>query len=203
MDYGWLGQHQRPYEHTGALSLIQMGARPYSPLMARFLSVDPVEGGSANDYDYTSADPINRTDLDGRCWVCRQVKSAGRWAWRGIRAGARWVWRNKWTILSIGASFIPAVRLGQLAFRGFSIGYRMWGSKMVGPGSRLFGNRTMAGGRMGVLNRRGSPIRIGWGVNSLKPLGIKGVQSVFRVGIGKRHIDLFHGPLSVRGRWLW
>jgi hypothetical protein len=42
-----------------------MGARPYSPLLGRFLTVDPVEGGSANNYDYTSADPTNGTDLDG------------------------------------------------------------------------------------------------------------------------------------------
>jgi RHS repeat-associated protein len=62
MDYGWLGQHQRPYEHTGALSLVQMGARPYSPLLGRFLSVDPEEGGSANDYDYVAGDPINAVD---------------------------------------------------------------------------------------------------------------------------------------------
>jgi RHS repeat-associated protein len=68
MDYGWLGQHQRLYEHTGALSLIQMGARPYSPLLGRFLSVDPVEGGSANDYDYTAGDPINTQDIDGQLW---------------------------------------------------------------------------------------------------------------------------------------
>jgi hypothetical protein len=34
MDYGWLGQYQRPYEHAGALSLVQMGARPYGPSSA-------------------------------------------------------------------------------------------------------------------------------------------------------------------------
>jgi RHS repeat-associated protein len=66
MDYGWLGQHERPYEHAGSLSIVEMGSRPYSPLFGRFLSVDPVEGGSANDYDYTNADPVNNTDLDGQ-----------------------------------------------------------------------------------------------------------------------------------------
>ncbi len=65
MDYGWLGTHQRPYEHAGGLALVQMGARPYMPALGRFLSVDPVDGGSANDYDYVNADPINATDTDG------------------------------------------------------------------------------------------------------------------------------------------
>lgn len=78
MDHGWLGQHQRPYEHAGALSLVQMGARPYSPLLGRFLSVDPVDGGSANDYDYVNGDPINFTDLDGKWATPSWMKSLGR-----------------------------------------------------------------------------------------------------------------------------
>ncbi|MDT7800397.1 MAG: hypothetical protein QOI78_3830 [Actinomycetota bacterium] len=75
MDYGWLGQYQRPYEHAGALSLVQMGARPYSPLLGRFLSVDPVEGGSANDYDYVAGDPVNAMDLDGNSWFSSIVSA--------------------------------------------------------------------------------------------------------------------------------
>jgi RHS repeat-associated protein len=81
-DYGWLGQHQRPLEHDAAfLPTIEMGARQYSPLLGRFLEVDPIEGGSANDYDYVSADPINHFDLDGRC------ESAAAWCVIGILRG--------------------------------------------------------------------------------------------------------------------
>jgi len=76
MDNGWLGQHQRRYEHAGSLELVQMGARTYSPLIGRFLSVDPVEGGSANDYDYVVADPINKSDLNCQWW---SFSSVGNW----------------------------------------------------------------------------------------------------------------------------
>lgn len=42
-----------------------MGNRQYVPGLGRFIEVDPVEGGSANDYDDTSRDPRNATDIDG------------------------------------------------------------------------------------------------------------------------------------------
>lgn len=47
-----------------------MGVRLYNPATGRFLSVDPVYGGSCNAYEYTCADSINASDLDGRkrCW---------------------------------------------------------------------------------------------------------------------------------------
>ncbi len=46
-----------------------MGVRPYDPVLGRFLVVDPVEGGSANYYDYAGQDPINGFDLTGRAML--------------------------------------------------------------------------------------------------------------------------------------
>ncbi|MGH2627456.1 MAG: RHS repeat-associated core domain-containing protein, partial [Anaerolineales bacterium] len=65
LDYGWLGSHLRPLEHAPGLATIELGARPYVPGIGRFLSVDPIEGGSANDYDYVNGDPVNNLDLTG------------------------------------------------------------------------------------------------------------------------------------------
>lgn len=62
---GWLGGHQRQVA-SASLGLIRMGVRIYDPSLGRFLQADPVKGGSCNDYDYVCADPVNRTDLDGR-----------------------------------------------------------------------------------------------------------------------------------------
>jgi hypothetical protein len=42
-----------------------MGARQYSPLLGRFLEVDPIEGGCSNAYEYVSGDPVNHLDVAG------------------------------------------------------------------------------------------------------------------------------------------
>lgn len=61
--YGWLGADQISDNALGGQLL--MGARAYNANTGRFSQVDPIPGGSANSYDYTTQNPLTDTDLSG------------------------------------------------------------------------------------------------------------------------------------------
>jgi RHS repeat-associated protein len=103
-DYGWLGRHQRGTEHETGNPAVEMGARIYTPGLGRFLETDPIEGGSANDYDYVSGDPIAQFDLDGsRCFTGKNKNGSCRSLSRGSGRAARHVYRHG--NVSVGGCF--------------------------------------------------------------------------------------------------
>jgi RHS repeat-associated protein len=79
-------------QYDTATSLVLMGARPYDPNTGRFLAVDPVPGGSLNNYDYAGQDPINGYDLNGTYKAPAQGETCSRLEGGALRRCAAHSW---------------------------------------------------------------------------------------------------------------
>ena len=92
LDNGWLGQHQRPTEHNPDLKpTIEMGARPYRPVLGRFLRIDPIpDGATKSAYGYVD-DSINEVDINGeeKCKKDRKGDGEGKSPKGGHTKGGR------------------------------------------------------------------------------------------------------------------
>ncbi|MBX6386621.1 MAG: sugar-binding protein, partial [Microbispora sp.] len=89
--YGWHGAAERAADTPDGTIL--MGVRLYQPKLGRFLQTDPVDGGSANAYDYAAQSPTSNADLDGRKWYwCTNF-----WHFAFNHCGVNYAWyHGKW-----------------------------------------------------------------------------------------------------------
>lgn len=114
--FGWKGGMQRRTELPSGI--VQMGARSYVPAIGRFLSTDPVVGGSANAYDYGNADPVNQadptglkpydSDCDPGAVGCQMKLEIWMWSPKGGRMGVRMRWRTR---RALGGIMLDSVRI--------------------------------------------------------------------------------------------
>jgi RHS repeat-associated protein len=117
--FGWLGGMQRRTELPSGV--VQMGARSYVPAIGRFLSTDPISGGSANAYDYGNADPVNQFDpsglkpYDNDCYGgsagCQCLLHIKMWSPKKARMGVRISYQCN--------------RFGGISRKAFKIGYEL------------------------------------------------------------------------------
>jgi hypothetical protein len=124
-----------------------MGVRLYSPTAGRFLSVDPVAGGSCNNYDYTCQDPANKFDLDGRCWNPVRHKC---WTYHAAAA--------TWDLVKMGAYVGSMVDGGGEAVGGYRA-YRFYRSERAAgraakfrPLGKGFGRWRRLGDMVGIVS---------------------------------------------------
>ena len=144
-DNSWLGKDQRGYEYAGTRALTSMGARVYNPNSGWFLSAGPVQGSSSKNYGYTSAEPCNSTDLNGRSRCGGGVDAVtGTLGWRSYGQAANAFYHRRYrSALSYawsGSEYTVATR-GVTATSVGKHGISRWRTarNLVGRGGKLAG----------------------------------------------------------------
>jgi RHS repeat-associated protein len=97
-------------QHDTLSNLIQMGVRAYDPSLGRFYAIDPIEGGSLNNYDYALQDPINGFDLDGRMAIDRFSTYYGG---SSVSGGGRAYATSAAVVAAATAALVAAIYLSQ------------------------------------------------------------------------------------------
>jgi RHS repeat-associated protein len=121
--FGWLGAMSRRTELPSGV--IQMGKRSYVPALGRFLSVDPVSGGSANAYEYVAGDPVNKFDLTGE-FIAPAFRILVKLAGQALKKGSKQLKRAKRTAYRVAASAAAGTAAGAQLVRWVGRAYKHW-----------------------------------------------------------------------------